>query len=544
MKTPNAAGLGDSEPLHADEAVQPGHTAADEARERPSDISEAKRRLLVNVVSNFGVVFANAVITIALTPFMIRHLGLDAYGMVPLVVSFTTYLQVVTGALADAVARYVAIPFGRGDIAESNVYFSSALYALLGLCGLLTLPTIVVAMVFTVLFQVPSGHELAARYLFILVILSSFLTVLHTPFRVSAIITHRFYLSNLVETGGRVLRAVVILACFLYVAPSLTYVGLAYAAMGAFILAGTVALARRLTPQLRLGLARFRWRALREMAGMSSWIALNQVGSLLYIPVSFVVLNVLVGPEAVGRFGVVALWITLLGTLGGAFSTVFAPIAYEHVARGDSSALVRQTRRAIRLLGLVMGCVIGLMCGLAHPILHVWLGADFASLWPLVGVLIGPWLFTIAVRPVFAVYRALDTVRLPAIVTVALGAINLIASVLLLWLTPLGVYAVALSLAACWLLKNLLFTPLYTAAIMRQHWTVFLAELGPAALMTAALAGLGFAVASYVDIASLPRLTAVTLALCGVYALACHQVVLDADDRALLRTILRRRATR
>ncbi len=161
----------------------------------------------VNLASSFAAVFVNAAITIGLTPFIIHHVGLEVYGMLPLVISFTTFLQVGTASLADAVGRYVAIHFSRGDMNQSNKYFNSALCALLVFSALLVVPTIAIAVNFRSIFQVPAGRELEASYLFFLVIMSSLLTVLNAPFRVSAVITHHLYLTNLIEMAGRGLRA-------------------------------------------------------------------------------------------------------------------------------------------------------------------------------------------------------------------------------------------------------------------------------------------------------------------------------------------------
>ena len=70
---------------------------------------EAKKRLLVNISTNFLAVFASALIGIWQTPYLIRHLGLEVFGMIPLVISFVVYFRLFTISIADAVSRFVAI---------------------------------------------------------------------------------------------------------------------------------------------------------------------------------------------------------------------------------------------------------------------------------------------------------------------------------------------------------------------------------------------------------------------------------------------------
>jgi len=124
-----------------------------------SSIDEAKKRLLVNVGTNNLVVFVGAVIGIWQTPYLIRHLGENVYGMIPFVTSFIAYLNLVTMSIVNTVSRYVSIHLDRDEIEESNVYFNSALGGLLLLCGPLFIIIVFLSFVFGSIFQVPVGFE-------------------------------------------------------------------------------------------------------------------------------------------------------------------------------------------------------------------------------------------------------------------------------------------------------------------------------------------------------------------------------------------------
>ena len=76
---------------------------------------EAKKRLLVNIASNMVAFVAATLISIWLTPYYIRKLGVDVYGMIPLVISFIAYFNLFTKSIATAVSRFVAIHLGRGE---------------------------------------------------------------------------------------------------------------------------------------------------------------------------------------------------------------------------------------------------------------------------------------------------------------------------------------------------------------------------------------------------------------------------------------------
>ncbi len=506
-----------------------------------SSIPEAKKRLIANIGTNMLAVFVGAAIGIWQTPYLIRHFGIEVYGMIPLVISFIAYFNLLTASITNAVTRFVAIHLGKGEVEQSNMYFNSALFALAILCGILLIPVIILSAFFSKLFQVPAGFETDTSWLFFYVMFSTFIMAVTSPFLVSTFVRHRFDLSNSVKMVGRLLRVIFYVVCFTYLSVSLKYFGLSYIGMALFVLVCSIVLARRLTPQLQVNWRAFSWQALRKMGAMSTWIAVNQVGALLYLSVGFIIINLFLGPEQCGRYAPVALWVTLLGALGGAISNVFTPVAFEYIAHDQLDTLALQIRRSMRFMGLIMGLPVGLLCGLAAPILGRWLGTEFVDLWPLVWLLIGPWLVTITVMPTFSIRRGLDKVKLPAVVTLLGGCANVLLSILLVSCTGMGIYSVAFSLSLCLVAQNLFFAPIYTAMITGKPKTIFIKEVIPGLAMATLAGGVAFSLSQMYDLASIPRLLAAGILVAVIYGAFCYVVVVGKEDRAFLWSLVLRR---
>jgi len=502
---------------------------------------EAKRRLVSNVGSSALLVIVNSAVVIWQTPYLIKHLGLEVYGLIPLVISFIAYINLFTTSLSSSVSRYVAICEGRGQTEIGNRYLSTAATALLIFCTLLLVPVLVIAINFAKIFHVPSGQESSSGWLFVYVMLAGGAFALASPYQVSTFVRHRFDLSNAVTIGTKGVLVAVIVACFTWFTPSLEYFGLAYSLMAITLLIALVVLARILTPEFRIDVRNFDFGAMKEMGRMSGWIAVNQLGAVLYISVSFIIINLFLGPEAVGRYGPVAQLTVLLSTLGGALSNVFAPIAFEYIASNQAQNLILQLQRAIKFLGLAMGFVVGVLCGLATPILERWLGPEFADLTPLVWLMVGPWLVSIAVRPTFAIFRGLDKVKVPGLVTCAGGIANVCLSIILVQFTGLGIYGVALALLICLAGKNLLFTPLYVSAITNTSRTAFVKDFIPGTIMALAMTVTNLFLSRLYDLATIPRLMGVTLILLPVYAVGSYFIFLTVEERRLAWSLLLRK---
>jgi membrane protein EpsK len=505
-----------------------------------SSNNEAKKRIVQNVSTNVLAVLISGIVGIWLIPYLIRHLGVEVYGMIPLVVSFTTYFNLFTMSISNTLRRFITIHLGRDELEQSNLYFSSAFYALVIVCGMLLVPVIALSVSFSRIFQVPAGFETDASWLFFLVASSSLVMSVTSPFLIGTFVTHRFDLSNGVRILGKFLQVIIIVLCFKYLSPSLEYFGLSILAMSFFVMACSVLLTRFLTPQLRVNVNLFNWSALREMGHMSVWITVSQVGALLYLSVSFVVINVFLGPEQVGWYGPIALWVVLLVSLGVAISSVFAPIAYEYIARNDIEGIVRQTKRATKFVGMCLALPVGLLCGLSTPLLERWLGASFSELSPLVWVLVGPRVVTMAVMPMLDINKGMNKVRMPAIITITGGLTSVVVSIVLVLFTELGIYGVAMASMLCLVAMNVLFVPIYCAMITGARKSVFYKEMLPGVVLAAEVALLGLTMSWMYNLASVPRLLGSGALLSGIFAVTCYGVAMNGDDRRFLRSQLHR----
>jgi O-antigen/teichoic acid export membrane protein len=502
--------------------------------------NEAKRRLLANVSTSITEIVLTSLIGLWLTRYFISHLGVAVYGMIPLVTQIAAYFDLLSRSIGDSVGRFVVIHFKKNEIEECNIYFNTALISLAILCLLTFIPLIAVALLAPFVFNIPAGHEAGTSWLFFCVLLSSLIISLSGPFFVSALIKHRFDLMNSIRILSRLSRVAILVLCFRYWGPSLKYVGLSYCVWGFFLVGGSMWLMSRLTPQLHIGWSSYRLSALREMAGMGGWITINQIGALLYLSSQLVIVNIILGADEGGRYGPIVLLVSLLTMLGSAVANVFTPIAYENIAHDKIESLVRYTKRSTKFMGLIIALPIGLICGLSNPFLKWWLGPEFVDLSPLVWLLLGPWIVNVTVRPMFSVYRGLNKVKVPAIVILVGGVLNVIVSVALLKYTNLGLYGVGLSLVFCLTGKNLFFTPIYTAILLGRPKSTFFKDITLSVLMVAILLLLGLGLSRMYDLSSVFSLGAASILLSIVYLLICW-IALNKEDKDFLFSLVGRR---
>jgi len=503
-----------------------------------ADSRIAKKNLFINVSTNLLNVGVTALILVWLTPYLIRHLGVSAYGVYPLINTIAMYFVMFSSSYTGAVARFTAVSIDRNEEEARDIYFSTAFYSLLSTNLVLLGVVVIISYFLPALINIPTGFEQGTRWLFVFVMFSALCNTLASPFWVGTFVTHRFYMRNYSEILSRILQVAVIVGGFWFFGASLTFIGLGRSGMFLFQLGCAVYLTGLLLPRLRLRRSLFSWTALGEMSRMSGWMTIDAIGTLLYLSTDLLVINLIAGPEKAGLYAIVLQWVLLLQTLTPAISRVFAPVAIDFIAKGDLPSLSFHTQRAVKFMGLLLALPVGLVCGLSFPLLHRWVGAEFAHLSPLLTFLMVPQVVFLSISPLYNINRGMNKVKIPAIVTLVGGLSNLILSVVLLKYTQLGLYGVALATVLTYLARSMAFTPIYTALILDQPATRFLKPIVPGLLMLAAVATSGWAASQAFDLASYPALISFGAVAALAYAPTCFLLALESGDRSFLLSLI------
>ena len=447
-----------------------------------------KKQFPLNLLSNIAYFIVNVVIGIWLVPYFIRHLGAAGYGLIALAVSVTGYVSLVKISFNSAAARFLTIDIQKKDFLGANRIFNTTFWSFGGL-SLALIPVLAIFAYFVPsIFSVPEGLSSQVSWLFFLVFLSFVITIFSSVFNASLFAQNRLDLRNMVDisyVGARTFFVVLLFALF---TANLNKVGLAYLLGALCSLAFSVYLWTKTAPGLFISIKDYDKTKLKDILGMSGWLLINQIGALLFLQIDLILCNVLFGALIAGQYAAVILWNVLLRSMAGVFSSVFNPMQLISHANDDRKRLVSMSQRAVKFMALGMAIPVGLLCGFAKPILVYWLGVDYIPYVPLMWIFVSHLAINLAVIPLFGINVALNKVRFPALVTVALGVCNIILAVMLAKYTGLGVFGIAVAGAIVLTLKNVFFTPFYAAHILGiSKWTF----IKPMGIGVMAMAGVG-----------------------------------------------------
>jgi membrane protein EpsK len=443
-----------------------------------------KGRLSFNLLANLTNFTLNILIGLWLVPYLIRHLGIAAYGLVPLAISMIFYMEIFTIALNSAVGRFMTLAMDRQDYDDANRIFNTSFWCSLTGVVLLLGPGLWLTSQVRFFFNVPLGYEEQFARLFFFVILVFLLTTLRSPFNVASFCRNRFELSNAVAIAETVVRVSIIILLFTLFVPQVWYMGLAMLCASGFGFFLSLMVWRYLMPMLAVRWSDFSRQTLKELTGMGIWMFISHIGNILFFGIDLLVVNKMLGTEAGGKYGAIMIWSNALRALAGVLSGVFTPTIISLYGQQDTPELLAYARKSVKFVGLLMALPIGLICGLAQPLLHIWLGPSFETLAPLMILMSIHLCVNLATMPLIGVMVATNRVSLNGLLTCLMGAGNLGLAVWLSGPAGWGMYGVAAAGAIMLTAKNLLFTSSYSAHLLNLPFHIFFRELLPIVLAT------------------------------------------------------------
>ncbi|HEX5910594.1 MAG TPA: oligosaccharide flippase family protein [Thermoleophilaceae bacterium] len=507
------------------------HRPVHEPPESP-DGGQARRvaagALTQQIAQVTGLVVLLAVVTV-----LARRLSLAELGTYGLTATLATYLLIVKNSIGGAAQR--AMVAARGPEDQSAAFSTAAgLYALTGLVTGLLIAGVGAGLAAAILDgDLREQAQLGVLGLGAVSAVGLAATVNLDAMRAALLLTR----SAANEIAALVVFAALMLTLALSDAPLWALI----AASGTIpLLSGTVNLVarRRLGLPFRLRAGGFQRERARALAPTAGWLLLIEVSTLVIYGLDRVVLGLFGSPASIGLYEGPVRAHNVIYALNQSVGVTTLPVGASLTAQGDRQRLRELVLRGSRYtLALFVPLTVTAMA-MAAPALEVWLGERFREAAPALTILVSYWLLwgMLAVTPNFLV--GAGRARQAGSVVAGIAALNLALS---LALTPsLGVEGPALGTAIAYvagfplmLRIGLDVGGLSLAELARGAW---LPAYALGAVLAALLVGARLALDPDTLVVVLPMVLAGPLA----YGAAYYGLVMDASERAFVRSLLRR----
>jgi len=486
-----------------------------------------------NIFANIIYFFVNVFIGIILVPYFVSTLGVATYGLIPLATSIIGYVAIVVQSLNTVVSRFLTVDLQKGDYVAANRTFNTALLVLTMIIILMVPVLLAVAWFIPSFFNVPTGQESNATLLFLGVCAAFLIRSWAGNFTVQLFAYNRLDLQNLVNLANLLIQTGLIILLFKIFGPSLSIVGGAYFAGAVAASMISIILAQRVCPYLGVSIHLFDPKRVKDISEMGWWVVINNIGALLFNSIDLIIVNLIFGASSAGKYAIVLQWVILLRGVAGMLSNNLTPTIFSYYARGETETMIQIVKSAMKLMGLAMALPIGLVCGFAPQILTIWVGLEYTTLAPLMVLVTIHLIINLTVMPLFSINVAYNKVRVPGVVTLIMGAGNIIFAVTLAYSTDWGYYSVALAGAIILTLKNALFTPWYATRILGTSMHTFIRPILSGVIATLLLWAVGTALGSLCSLTMLIPLIASWSILAIIYIKFVWRFSLSTFERKI-----------
>ncbi len=497
-----------------------------------------------NISTQWLVIGAQLVISIAMTPFLVRRLGDEGYGIIALISGIVGYHGILYFGLGAAVVKYVAEYHARGDTEALDQTVSTIFVIYLAIGTLWLALSLALLAPLPWLFNLRPAQIGDARAMLLMM---GFALFVHFPGSVYGGVVmglERFDVLNRYNFGLLLVRN---LATYLAVLryPSVVVVGLIN--MVTLLAEPVVAavFARRLLPALKISLRGFSRARARQLFTFSTQSFLFTLSEKLINYTDEFVISQARGPGAVTHY-VIPLRLVDYARDGIDKATlVLMPGISATAARGDLTTLKNVWRFGNKAVMCLVAPVCLVFLAWGHHVLTLWLDRSYADRgYPVLLWLALAFVVQVAGRGIARpIFEGLGELRTPARITVLEGLTNLVISVILVR-TELGVAGVAMATFIPAAISGVFVMPFFVCRRLGVHYGLHLVRtfvrtappLVPAYGVLVLAEGWGFHRHFF-------SLAATCFTVLVVYLAFAALVTFDDEERAMLRARMRRAQT-
>lgn len=408
-----------------------------------------------------------------LVPFVKDKMGIGAYGYVALANNVIAYIDLITIAFNYFSHRYVGIAYHRGDNEKATAYYSSVIFVNVLLMIISSVPIFLFIYRFERFIKVSDLLLADVRLLFLFVIFKYFISLLSSANEVGAFAAERIdityknkIISNLIYIG---------IAIWLYSSDNshIYFLGIATLASEVINLFLQYSAKRRLIPVIRFSSKGISLNKIKELFFQGIWVSINNLGNILNNGLDLLICNLMLTETIMGMVSVAKLVSTTGYSLVIAVSDSIKPKLLKLYSDENIDAFVSELKYSMKITGGLFLIVLSVLISCGESALNVWLKYENSSI--IYKLLVISVLADIApgvVRPLYYTYTLKKRMKVPCLITILMGIMNVVSMYVLLKMTSLGGYAVVLTTMIINLV-HFIDAPLYSSYCLKLKKRTF-----------------------------------------------------------------------
>lgn len=499
------------------------------------------KQIAKNLFFNSFSFVINFFISFFFTPYLIRTVGKEAYSFFPLVNNMIGYSSIITVAIGSMAGRFITMRIYKNDIDGANRYLNSMWVSNLILSVIFSIAGIYCVIYINKLLTVPDELLSDVQWLFGFGVFSMVLGLLTGYLGLATSVKNRIDLSSSRNVVCNIIRIICIFALFALFKPSIVYMSLSALIAGFANIYFNYNFKRDLLPELTIEPRRyFSFNLVKELTSSGVWNSVNQLSNILLYQLDLLITNIFIGAAATGDYAIAKTAPTLILSFLAMLAGTFVPHFNILYAQDKIDELIKEVRKSMIIVGLLIGLPIGFLAIYSDCFYNLWVpGQDSTSLYWMTLITLLPMIFGGSINPVFGLYSVTNRLRIPSLVLLCAGLLNVSVTYILLRTTNLGIWSIIIVSAVQGGLRNAIFSPAYGAVCLKRKWTTFYSTMFRGIAGVLVVIALGYCLKRMYPVDSWLTFLISGVIVCSLSLIVNSYVIMNKTERNHLLEIVR-----
>lgn len=430
---------------------------------------------LLQTIFVTGFAFAiNYGINLMLTPYITDNVGTEAYGFVSLAKQFAQYAAIITTALNSFASRYITIEYHKGNKLQSNEFFNSVFFGDLALGSFIFIIALACLIFLERLIKIPENLVNDVKLLFLLVFINFWVTTVFSVFSSAAFVVNKLDVVGIFKVLSYATEAIVLYVIYVVFPSKVFFVGIGLIAASLVVALSNIWIQKKYTTDLSVKKKYFSTQAVKKLLLNGIWTSINSLGNILNNGLDLIVCNLLLSPLAMGQVAISKTIDSIFHSLYQLVGQAFHPLFLKSYAKNDPSKLLSDLKLSMKISGLFSNLAFSGFVALGLVYYKLWIPTqDIEFIYRITVITILTSVSAGPMSPLYYIYILTTKRRIPCIITLTGGLLNVVTMYLLITYTDIGAYAVVWTTSVIMSIINFVTNPLYMAYTLKLPWYTF-----------------------------------------------------------------------
>lgn len=384
-----------------------------------------QKQQLVNLLSNAANLLTNILIGLFFTPYLVRTLGIAAYGVLPLALLINSYINVATGALIGSMSRFYSIELVAERYKEASEYLSIAFISLFAFSVLLIPLGAGFILNIDRVLNIPNEYIHDSQLLFLYVILSFLLSMCSSLLNITQFAMNRLDIMNVIKIGRNFFKVVFVLAFFSCCEVNLVNIGIAFFLSEVVVFIMSLFFFKKETNKnITISYRLFNKSKFKVIIDMIFWVLLLHIGEVVLFRMDNLIINKFWSTTESGMVGVFSEFGMYVNSVMAVIISLASPLIVINYSKKKYEEMTSVFMNNYMVTNFFLAIMVATILCYAPQIIAFWLGHEYMAYsdWLCLKMLFVPFIIYISIyNTLFRVYNKL---KVPSFVMIICGIIG------------------------------------------------------------------------------------------------------------------------